>query len=38
MAVALNHLRGDRRYLKPKALADLLFDFRAKVRGVADGA
>ena len=38
VAVALNYLRGNGRNVKSELLADFLFDFRAEVRGVADGA
>src|SRR6516165_6288715 len=38
MAVALNHLRGDWRHLKAKTLANLLFNFRAEMCRIADGA
>jgi hypothetical protein len=38
VAVALNHLRSDGRNAEPKALANALFHFRAKMRSIADGA
>src|SRR5260370_389639 len=38
VAVALNHLGRDGSNDKPQALANALFHFRAKMRGVADGA
>ena len=38
VTIALNDLRGNGRDVKAELLADFLFDFRAEVRGVADGA
>src|ERR1700751_980415 len=37
VAVALNDLRGDRSHIEAEALANALFDFRAKMRSIADG-
>ena len=38
VAIALNHLRSDRRDVQAEALADALFDVGAEMRGVADGS
>src|ERR1700687_5916110 len=38
VAVALNHLRGYRHNLQTEFRANALLDFRAEMRGVADGA